>query len=134
MMRKIVFLFLMIFLFSCTDNKDLSLKKVDEGIDMLYRHKMEKAKKLFEEAVELNDENYEAWYYLGNYYANKRNYKKAIENYTKAISVNGKFADAYFGRAEAKFYMNDKKGACADWKLASEYGRKNLKDKLRHCN
>ncbi len=133
-MRRIIFLFVMISAVACTDNKELSFKKVDNGIDLLYKHKTEEAKKLFEEALNLYDKNYEAWYYLGNYYANKREYKKAIEKYTKAISVNGKFADAYFGRAEAKFYLNDKKGACADWKLASKYGRKNLEDKLWHCN
>ncbi len=133
-MRKILFLFLVFLAVSCSDNKEESLLKVDKGIDMLYRHKMDEAKKLFDEAIKLDKDNYEAWYYLGNYYANKRNYEKAIESYSQAISINAEFADAYFGRAEAKFYLNDRQGACADWKLAKKHGRQNLEDKLRHCN
>lgn len=106
-------------LFACTDNTDLSLQKVDEGIDMMYHLKKEKAKKLFEEAIAIDPDNSEAYYYLGNYYSDRRKYAKAIENFSKAIEINSRFGDAYYGRGEAKFYLNDRKGACADWKLAA---------------
>ncbi len=126
-------MFVIVLLASCSNNTDLSLQKVDEGVDLTYNQKFEKAKKLFEEAIEIDPNDYEAYYYLGNYYAGKRKYSKAIKYYNKAIVINPHFGDAYFVRGEMKFYLNDKKGACADWKLAAKNGRKNLDNKLKYC-
>ncbi len=133
MLRKIFLLSLVVLLISCTDNTDKSLQKVDKGVDLIYLHKQEEAKRLFEEAIKIDPKNYAAYFYLGNYYSNKRKYHKAIGFYNQAIAINAHFADAYFNRGEAKFYLQDKKGACADWKLAAKNGRKNLEAKLKFC-
>jgi len=127
-----LFVFLTI-LSSCGPNTDKSFQLVDNGTDLVYNNKNKEAKTMFEKALQLDSENYEAYYYLGNYYADKRNYKKAINYYDLAIKYNLHYADAYYNRGEAKFYLHDKKGACADWKLAKKNGKQNLEDKLKYC-
>ncbi len=133
MVRNFVLLILLVFFASCADNKERSLEKVDKGIDMMYQMKKEKAKAYFEEAIKLDPGNAEAYYHLANYYTDRQEYKKAIELFDKALKINPQFANAWYGRGMAKFYLGDKKGACADWKKAAENGRQNLEDKLRHC-
>ncbi len=133
MFRYLILSLLLFFLASCTDKKERSLEKVDRGIDMMYQMHKEKAKKLFLEAIDLDPANPEAYYYLANYYADKQNYRKAVDLYSKAIKLNPSFADAWYGRGQAKFYLGNKKGACADWKQAAKHGRADLEDKLRHC-
>ncbi len=46
----------------------------------------------------------------------------AILDYNKCIELNPKYADAYYGRGFAKYYSNDKNGACLDWSQAGELG------------
>ncbi|RLD87919.1 MAG: hypothetical protein DRJ02_05235, partial [Bacteroidetes bacterium] len=55
------------------------------------------------------------------------------EDYTKAIQIHPKYADAYANRGQIKFYMNDKQGACEDWRMAEQLGKPNIGDKLRGC-
>jgi tetratricopeptide (TPR) repeat protein len=49
-------------------------------------------------------------------------YQGAILDFTKCIELNPKFPDAYYGRGFAKYYSNDKNGACLDWSQAGELG------------
>jgi hypothetical protein len=51
-----------------------------------------------------------------------KDYQGAILDYTKSIELYPKYADAYYGRGFAKYYSNDKNGACLDWSQAGELG------------
>ena len=50
---------------------------------------------------------------LDNY--NKGNYERAIENYSRAIQINGNFFNAYSGRAEAYSKIGNNRNAIADY-------------------
>ncbi len=119
---------------SCTDNKEESLKFVDKGVESYYNAKYDEAYKYFKKAIDADENNFEAWYWMGNYYNNQRRYKKAIEYFTKSIELNPGFADSYANRGFAKNYLKDKKGACEDWKKARDLGRDNLDNQLQWCN
>ena len=118
---------------SCVNNKEKSLELVDNGVEMYYKANYKEAYKYFKEASEVDKDNFEAWFWLGNYYNNKREYKKAIEYFTKCIKLNPGFADAYANRGIAKNYLDDKTGACEDWKKAKSLGKNNLDNYLEWC-
>ena len=49
-------------------------------------------------------------------------YSGAIVDYTKAIEINPKDADAYGNRGISKELIGDLEGACSDWRKASSLG------------
>ena len=51
-----------------------------------------------------------------------RDYNGALADLNQAIQLNPKFAQAYSYRAQAKYFLNDKTGACADWQKAVDFG------------
>jgi tetratricopeptide (TPR) repeat protein len=77
----------------------------------------------------------EDFYYRSSFYNGYKNYYRAIEDATKAIELNQKYAEAYFIRALAKSSSDNKEGACLDYKKAAELGFK-VSDILidRTCN
>lgn len=126
---------LMAFLFtSCGNNPDKSAKLLDKGIEYYYHSQFKQALQLFEQAIDEDSDNFEAWFWTGNYYENFRKHNKAIEAYNKAIEINPRYADAYANRALAKKRTGDKEGACADWHKAAGLGKANLEDNLKWCN
>ena len=50
------------------------------------------------------------------------NYATAIEDFNKSIELNPNYGLAYSRRGSAKFNLNNKTGACADWNKAVELG------------
>jgi tetratricopeptide (TPR) repeat protein len=53
----------------------------------------------------------------------------AIDDYTKAISIEPKFTNAYNNRGQAKYSLGNKQGAIADFKkLAELYRQQNRMD------
>ena len=62
--------------------------------------------------------NFLANYYLKNYYASISDYNKVIE----IDPDNPKISDAYYNRGLSKEKIGDRKGACSDWRKASELG------------
>ena len=51
-----------------------------------------------------------------------KDYYGAISDYTKAIEIDPKYADVYRNRGISKELIEDMKGACADWRKASDLG------------
>ena len=129
----IILLMVMLLLISCSDNKKESLELLDKGVELYYRSDDKTALELFRKAIQKDKSNFEAYYWIGNYYNNKRKYKKAIEYYSKAIEINPGFADAYANRGYAKNNLKDKTGACKDWKKARKLGKNNLDNYLKWC-
>ncbi|RLD90854.1 MAG: hypothetical protein DRJ09_02945 [Bacteroidetes bacterium] len=127
-----VFLVLLVFS-SCGVNPEKSGQLLDQGVDYYYHGQYKKAVALFKEALDADDENFEAWFWMGNYFENIRDHIRAIECYTKAIELNRNYADAFANRAKAKKNNRDNAGACADWKMAAKLGKANLHDDLEWC-
>jgi Flp pilus assembly protein TadD len=46
----------------------------------------------------------------------------AINDFTQAIGIDPKYGEAYLNRGIVKEMLRDMKGACTDWKKASELG------------
>ena len=128
----ILFIFSLL-LSSCQDKKKASFEKVREGVRMVYRNDNAGAKKLFNEAIELDPENAEAWYQRANTYADEGNFDQALSDYNEAIWLKPTYADAYFNRGLVKKYMGNEEGACADFRKAHDLGKENIVDYFKHC-
>ena len=59
------------------------------------------------------------WLQKGN---DAKEYQNKIIYFDKAIKLNPYYADAYNMRGFAKYFLNDKNGACLDWNKAGELG------------
>lgn len=88
---------------------DKSIEKTFEGIKM-QGIDFSKSKKPFEEAVQLDNKNYLAMFYIGTYErVFNKDTKKAIEYYQKAINLNPKNPRPYNNLAIAYGYLGDTK-------------------------
>ena len=72
-------------------------------------------------------------YYFNRAYdkAEKGDHYRAISDYTKAIELDPKDADAYYNRGISKELIEDMKGACADWRKAYDLGVEDAANLLR---
>jgi len=69
----------------------------------------------YEKTIALNAKYYLAYRGLGNYYLKNKDYMKAEEYYTKAISINQyRFGPIYKNRALARIHLENKSGAKED--------------------
>jgi Tfp pilus assembly protein PilF len=60
-------------------------------------------------------------------------YKSAISDYSKVISMNPESSDAYYNRGAAFQYAGDKK-ACDDWRKAQSLGNKRAGEMIsKYC-
>jgi tetratricopeptide (TPR) repeat protein len=84
-----------------------------------------------QKAVKLNsDTNVSILYsYLGNAKSKLEDYNGAIEDFDRAIDIKptdvmdyANWIKNYYNRGVTKFYLNDLRGACSDWKIALELG------------
>ena len=66
------------------------------------------------------EENANIYFSRGNNLWNKHKYNEAIIEYTKAININPKFADAYKNRGNVYLDKRDYKNALSDYKKAIE--------------
>ena len=67
-------------------------------------------------------QDYDTYADRGFDYWEKGQYDKAIFEYTKAIEINPRFAEAYYIRGRAYYYKRQYDKACSDWKRACELG------------
>jgi len=86
---------------------------------------------LFNRAIKLNPDFFEAYYNRGivKFYLNQN--AAAIEDYDKAIELNPKYAGAYYNRGIAKFHLNKTEEAMQDYDKAIELDPNHAK---AYCN
>lgn len=73
----------------------------------------------FTKAIELNTNNWEAYYNRGISKAKLQNYSGAISDYSTAIRLNPNFENAYYNRGNVKAQkLNDFKGAIVGYDKA----------------
>mgnify|MGYP002640548180 CR=1 FL=1 len=126
------FVFILL-LASCTPPQEKAEEQYEMGRKLLLNSDSRSALTEFQKGLEYVPNDALLLYSCGNCYLNFRDYKTAIEYFTKAIDNNPKYADAYFNRGRAWFYLNEIDKSCDDYQKAQDLGRPNLADLLKHC-
>lgn len=85
----------------------------------------------FEKALDIrpNAKDFMLFSYLGNAQSKLHRYNDAIASYDRALQLRpddvldySNWVRNFFNRGVTKYYMNDVKGACSDWRKALEMG------------
>ncbi len=64
-------------------------------------------------------------------YSEMKKYSEANKDFSRAINLGASNPEVYYNRGVMRHHLKDKKGACADWKYASEYGDQDAYDLWR---
>jgi len=76
---------------------------------------------VLQNAIALNEQDYKAWYYLGNLFYDKKRYKDAIEAWERSIKINDLFATAHRNLGIAYYNrLNRKEEALLHYERAFE--------------
>lgn len=75
-----------------------------------------------DKAIHLSPSSPYLYYNRGNVYALQKNYEQAIDDYTRAIALESKLAEAYFNRGVCRIEAGRKKEGAADLSKAGELG------------
>jgi len=105
---------------------DYAIELFDKG---KYRETILECKRILEKYPNLSKER-QSYIYLflamSHGYLNQHN--PALQFNNKSISLNPRYYALYLDRANTKFQLGDKKGACADMSVASDLGNFNVAD------
>ena len=126
-------LIFLVLLNSCTPPQEKAEDQYEIGRKHLVNSDSKSALIEFQKGLEYVPNDALLLYSCGNCYMNFRDYKTAIQYYSKAIESNPKFTDAYFNRGRSWFYLNETDKSCEDYQKAQDLGRPNLADLLKHC-
>ena len=74
------------------------------------------------DAIQKLPNNPYLYYNRGNLYAQRQDYQHAIEDYTRAIALEERLAEAYFNRGLALIYVKREAEGIADLSKAGELG------------
>ena len=93
---------------------------ISEGQPILNIHSAEAD---FSDAIRLsNNSNAYIYYNRGNLHANRKELSKAIDDYTIALKIDNRLAEAYYNRGIARFKSGNKATAIQDLSKAGELG------------
>lgn len=118
---------------SCQSDIEKTQELFDIGLDQFQYRNYTEALVTFEQVLEVDPNNFEAYYYRGNCFMNMGDFNAAIKEFSDAIVVKPNYAEAYANRGQAKFYLDGFQAACPDFQKAHDLGKPNMGDKLRHC-
>jgi len=99
------------------DDKDEVLL-LNKGIYELKVNNLNSALSLFQIAVKINPQYYEAYSNIGSVYKLLNNIDSSIQNYSKALNINPKFIDALYNRANLFLKIGQYKKAIKDFEAA----------------
>lgn len=107
-------------------NMGLAYAELDEHL---------KAVQVISQAITLDPKNHLFYNGRGVSEIALKQYDRAIKDFDTSIKLNSTFGQAYYNRGYAKFFgLNDKDGACADWKKGDQYRYPAAKSMLKqHC-
>jgi tetratricopeptide (TPR) repeat protein len=74
------------------------------------------------EAIKMSPQNTYLYYNRGNLYAQRQDYRRAIEDYSQAILLEERLAEAYFNRGLALIYLKREAEGISDLSKAGELG------------
>ncbi len=81
-----------------------------------------KALEWYNKTLEKSTDKPEYFLARGNAYLNTKTYTYALRDYSMALDLDPRNHETYLYMGLARYYINDKSGACKDWKQAQEYG------------
>ena len=73
-------------------------------------------------ALQKAPKNAYIYYNRGNLFASQKNFSRAIDDYTRAIKLDSRLAQAYYNRGLAHYYAGQEKEALRDFSRAGELG------------
>lgn len=125
-MKKIVLIIGILFIFQSCINVEKSDEFLKSGNLKLDNGDNKGALNDFDEAIKLNPNNSNAYYWRAFTKHNLNDYKGAIEDCNKTLEIDPKFADAHFEKGIIKFSkLKDFEGAYKDYTIAIKYNSKN---------
>ncbi|MPM43589.1 hypothetical protein SDC9_90266 [bioreactor metagenome] len=127
------FIFVLFILSSCTDPKRKAIDLKLEGIDLSYKSEFGKAIETLQKSLEYDDKDPETYFYIGTSYYGLNQKDSAFAYYTRAITVDPKYGQAYVNRGRMYKDRNDRDNACRDWLKAEECGIKSIKEETKFC-
>lgn len=78
--------------------------------------------KLYETVLKLDPDFIFAYYNMAEIFSNEKDYRAAIDSYSKAIKIEPQFAEAYFNRGISKLTIGEKASGLDDLRKAGELG------------
>ena len=88
----------------------------------------------FDQAVTLDETNAIAWYNRGNVLFQREDFKRAIENFEKAVKTDTKFGKAFHALGIAQLMQQQKEVGCLNLKQADRLGYPSAKVSLeQYC-
>ena len=106
--RKAVYLSILVFtaLFISDAHCETAEEYFNRGVSLGNQGKYDAAIAEFEKSAELAPQNAQIYYNLGYTYEGKRDANKAIVCYSKAISINPEYINAYLKRAAMYWFSS----------------------------
>ena len=133
-LKRLFFLLFIAVIFSaCTDRKDDIRRELNLGIKANYSNLHSIAIEHFEQVLDWDENNQEAYLNLGRVYMGKKDYEKAMESYNQAITIDDKYGEAYRSRAQLHFLLGDRDATCKDYIMAEDLGIENLYNYTKFC-
>ena len=100
-----------------------SAEKYNTGQDLFKKRRYQEALKIFEEAVNLDGKNAQAYRAMGKTYQRLRNYKDAVDAFKMATTVKADYTAAYFELGQLQLQTKDNEGAQASLRKVLEIDR-----------
>ena len=97
------------------DNEFLATQRIKDGWSFISKKDYTSALECFNEAIQLDGRNSNAYIGRGAVYHYKQDYDRAIDDYSHAISIDPKNSNAYSNRAITYEYMGKYDKSIADW-------------------
>jgi len=106
------------FTFCINKKHALSKSLYNRALSFMHSQKLKEAEKDAYQLKELEPENADAYYILGNICSMKNDWAGSIPFYDMAVKFKPAYAEAYFNRAVSKGNLNDHKEAISDFDIA----------------
>lgn len=114
--------------------KEISLivaRYLEQGINFSVSQKLEDAHVLFDQALDIDHDNYLIYFYMGNIYVDRAVLELAIYYYRKSIEINPRFHHAFNYLGLAYLYLNKIQNAVECWEQSLNL---NAKDEFALSN
>ncbi|KPK84324.1 MAG: hypothetical protein AMS27_10245 [Bacteroides sp. SM23_62_1] len=93
-----------------------------------------KALENFNKCLAIDQSKAEYFAARGDTYLKTKTYRSAIRDYGMSLDLKADNPDVYLNKGLARYYLNDKDGACSDWQKAIRYGSVKAHELLNaHC-